>query len=207
MDTTRTYHQVDVETITDMPCHMAMEGPNTRIIRLVLDDDICRFVGISLFNYLHISHLGVGRAGDSAVPVSFSLCKNPKIVSVEMHGMGERDKVANVESDRFVLAKVEDVPLGVIWVRCISLFCQEKHGMAVSRSCQKYQYQRVGTENILVIGSKRNIVSKPHHSARGIGTKCDVDILKSSDLCRRCFWKKGSVSSSESSTQPCEEML
>jgi hypothetical protein len=101
---------------------MTMERPNTRIIRLVLDNDVCRLIGISLFDDLHISHLGIGRASDCAIPVSFSLCKNPKIVSVKVHGMSERDKVPDVESDRFVLTKVEDVPLRVIWVGCISLF-------------------------------------------------------------------------------------
>ena len=107
-----------------MPRDMAMKRPHTRIIRLVLQDNIPRLTRriIHGLQQLHIAALRVHLL-DTAVPLADALGDDPEVVPVEMHGVGDvvAEVVVDDDADGGVCAEVVDVPLGVVGVGGVAL--------------------------------------------------------------------------------------
>ena len=107
-----------------MPRNMAMKRPHARIIRLVFQHNIPRLTRriIHRLQKLHIATLRVHLL-DGAVPLADALSHDPKIVSMEMHGVGDvvAEVVVDDDADGGVCAEVVDVPLGVVRVGGVAL--------------------------------------------------------------------------------------
>lgn len=68
-DLVRMLHKIDIQTPANMPSDMAMKGPDTRVIRIVLYNEVSLCL-----NDLHIATLGVGVVCNFAVPCAYALC-------------------------------------------------------------------------------------------------------------------------------------
>ena len=116
-----TYHCINIQTLAHMPSFMTMEGPNARIIRIVLNDHIgrnnpstiiCRrlqYVGIPSRRIRRINHF-------IDIIAAETLVDDKEVVPVEMHGMGGVavvDIVVHDNADGGGLFEVVEVPFRV----------------------------------------------------------------------------------------------
>ena len=112
--------EIDVETSTDVPGDVAVEGPHAGVVGLVADYDIPRgdlaggldFAGL---DGDHIAAVGVaGIGGDGrAVPFADTGADGPEVVAVKMHRVGDGSGVYDVEENGGVSVKVVDVALSI----------------------------------------------------------------------------------------------
>ena len=61
------FHEVDIQSSTDVPCDMTVEGPHTRVISIVLDNHIS-----GSWQHMHVTTLGVLDMRDRAIPSACS---------------------------------------------------------------------------------------------------------------------------------------
>ena len=102
---------VDVQTTAHVPCDVAMEGPRARVIREVLQDNVCRIVRSPTLNQLGITALGVRLVSDLAVPFSETFSEHVEVVAVQMHRVGCQECVVDHKAHGGVGAKVVDSPV------------------------------------------------------------------------------------------------
>ena len=100
---------------------MAMQRPHPRIIRIVLNDGIPRRVRVRrLPHQMGIPPRRIGRVLHRGPVIdSLALVDDEEVVAVEMHRVGcvgGVDVVVEDDADRWGLAEIVDVPLGVVGV-------------------------------------------------------------------------------------------
>ena len=126
----RLLDRVDVQSAAHVPRNVAMEGPRAGIVRVVLQNDVCRICYGASLDQLGVTALRVLRVGDVAVPYAEALGEHVEIVSVEMHWVGGGDRVIHYETHGGVGSEVEDGPVGV-GVGKIARVREGKDGVAV----------------------------------------------------------------------------
>ena len=109
-------NRVDIQTTTDVPGDMAMEGPGAWVVGVVLQHNVRGgTVGLGALDKLGVAALGVGSVGNGlAVPFAVTFGEDVEIVAVQMHGVGGDEVVVDDEADGGVGAKVINVPFGGI---------------------------------------------------------------------------------------------
>lgn len=97
---------------------MAMERPHPRIIGQEINHHITRLsrTGIPPIDDVCVSSLRVLGTRDDSVPFPHPLGDDPETMAVKVHGMHNRDSVAQDEADRGAITKIVDVPLRVVGV-------------------------------------------------------------------------------------------
>ncbi len=115
-----------------MPVDVAMEGTDPRVIGLVLDDEVARLatVGAAGLEQLDVAPLRVLDVLHGAVPGADAFGEDVEVVSVEVHGVGGGEVVADDDADGGVGAEVVDVPLGVEGVGEVALVGEDEEGGA-----------------------------------------------------------------------------
>ena len=127
----RLLNRINIQARTDMPRDMAMERPDARIIREILQHDITRRARRATLDELHVAPLGIGLVGDCSVPGTDALGQDVEVVAVEMHGVGGWELVFDDDADGAVGAEVIDVPLGVEGVREVALVGEDEDGVTL----------------------------------------------------------------------------
>lgn len=94
---------------------MAMEGPGSGVVSLVLEDHVT-----TSLDKLHITTLGVGGVDNGSVPSAEALIEKEHVVAVEMDGVGGESRVVDHDSDRGVGTEVVHVPLRRVGIRVIA---------------------------------------------------------------------------------------
>lgn len=125
LDGSRLLHEVDVETRANVPGNVAVERPDARIVRVVLNHHVTRAdsavsVTVSRLQDLHVAPLGVLDVGDGSIPCTDAFGEDVEVVAVEMHGVRGGDFILHDETDAVVGAEVVNIPLGVIRIGGIS---------------------------------------------------------------------------------------
>lgn len=101
-----------------MPCNMAMEWPDARIICVDLPNNMT-----SWWQKLYVATLWViGISDRHTVPASGTLMENEHIVPVEMHWVGCRGRIVDDDADGGVRAEVFDIPFGLVGE--VTLVCE-----------------------------------------------------------------------------------
>lgn len=113
-------HGVDVQARGHVPGDVAVERPDARVIRVVLDDEMTRRGRRTGLQDLDIPSGRVCWIDGGSVPSARPFVDDPEVVSVEMHGVRGRKEVANDELHGRVLPEVVDVPLRVVGIRGVS---------------------------------------------------------------------------------------
>lgn len=67
---------------------------------------------------------------DGSIPSASTLSDNPKIVTVEMHRVGEWDDAMKNKANGLATPEVVDVPLGIIRVRRVSKIGKKEQRVA-----------------------------------------------------------------------------
>jgi hypothetical protein len=121
----RPLQNIGIQPRTNMPGNMAMEWPNTWIIRRELHHHMSK-----CSNLLDISSLWVvGICEGCSVPVSRSFVQDLHVMTVEMHGVCSGSGVVYNDADRGVAAEVLDVPL--CGVRKVALVGEKENRVVV----------------------------------------------------------------------------
>ena len=114
----KTDKDIDIKPRAHVPCDMAMEWPNTRIILDELENQktwrITCAIGGRLDD-LRVTSLPVCIVGDS-VPRAHAVGEDVEVVAVEMHRVGDRGAVVEDDADGGGVAEVVDVELWVVGV-------------------------------------------------------------------------------------------
>ena len=156
-----------------MPCDVAMERPRARIIREVLQDNVCWSVRSPALYQLGITALGVRLVGDCAVPFSETFSEHVEIVTVQMHRVGCQECVVDHKAHGGVGAKVVDGPLFGIG-----------------------EVARVGKreDRVVVIGTEGHVVDveKERTSTRcgSVGMSCDGKVLANRRVASGWVWEE-----------------
>lgn len=103
---------VRVQAGAYVPRDVAMEGPHTGVIEVVLEDGIGWGRGVlGLLQELHVTANRVLAVGDGAIPGAEALLKNPEVVAMQVHRMTRlREVVVHDETDRLCVLEVVDIP-------------------------------------------------------------------------------------------------
>jgi hypothetical protein len=121
----RPLKNICIQSSTRMPSNMAMERPNSRIVRIELHYHVTLRP-----NQLNIATLGVVAIGDGdPVPVSGPFVQNLHVVPVKMHWVRGGGGVVDDDADGGVGAEVLSVPFGGVCE--ISFVCEEENGTVV----------------------------------------------------------------------------
>lgn len=119
-----------------MPGDVAVERPDARIVRVVLNDHVARagstvsVVGCRLQD-LHIAPLGIFYVGNGSVPCADAFGEDIEVMAMEMHRVRSGDFVFHNEADAVVGAEVVDIPLGIIGVRGVSQVGEQEDWVVV----------------------------------------------------------------------------
>lgn len=105
---------------------MAVKRPRSRIIRIVLDDEVSERRQV-----LRIPALGVRRVIDVAGPLTGAGGEDVHVVAVQVHGVRGGVVVPDVDADAGVGLEVDDIPFGVVGVRVVLLLGEEEDGIVV----------------------------------------------------------------------------
>lgn len=94
------YQNIHVKTRTDMPSQMAMQRPDSRVIRHKVHDHVSRtLIGITWLQNKGVATCGILEVGD-AIPLACSFGDNPVVVAVEVHGvLASRSEAIVVDDD------------------------------------------------------------------------------------------------------------
>lgn len=130
---------VDVQSGADVPCDMAMERPDSRVICDVLENNIPRCGSGARLHNLHVATLSVLLVSDLAVPGSDALSQDVEVVPVEMHGVRGWELVLDNDADGAVVPEVVDVPLGIKGVGNVALIGQDKDRVTVGDQSQQLE--------------------------------------------------------------------
>jgi hypothetical protein len=85
-----TCHDVDIQSIADVPRNVAVEWPNAGIISTKVENNVALSAWFAIgwvagVNELGVSALGIVGTSDGSIPSASALSDNPEIVTVEMH--------------------------------------------------------------------------------------------------------------------------
>ena len=107
----RLFDRINIQPSTNMPCDMTVQRPSARIVRFVFNDQIAWLGRRSLGHNLDVAPDGVRRVGslDGAVPGLDTVREDPEVVAMEMHGVGDLEKILDVDTHRRVGAEIVDV--------------------------------------------------------------------------------------------------
>ena len=141
-----------------MPGDMAMERPDTRIVRRPLDDHVARIIRSTAMEQVDITTLRIERIGDDTVPGTATFGQDLEIVAVEMHGMDGAEDVADDEADGVGGAEIVDVPVRVVGVGGVALVGEEE-------------------ERVVVVGAEGGAVDGPDRVAGSVRGEVDLDGL------------------------------
>ena len=94
-----------------MPRDVAMEGPRTGVIGVVLQDNVCRVGRAATLDQLRIAALRICLVGDLTIPRSETLGEHVEVVTVQMHGVGRYECVVDYETHGGVGAEVMGRPV------------------------------------------------------------------------------------------------
>ena len=155
-------NRIDIETCAHVPSNVAVKRPDTRVVGVVLNDQVSRDDGTvddaRGLQDLHISSLCVLDMSNSTIPLADTFSENVEVVTVKMHRVRGWDLVLHDDANGVVVAEVVDVPLRVVGVRYVAQVCQEQNG-------------------VIVVTAEGLAVHLPKYIAAGIGTDGDVDGL------------------------------
>jgi hypothetical protein len=116
-DIVRPLQHIQEQTTTNMPCQMAMERPDTRVVLIELQyherrNDASGSI-LRILKHVHIATDSVFRVRNSAIPVPEAFGEDVKVMAVEMHGVTADETIVDeVDADGLVGAEVVDVPDG-----------------------------------------------------------------------------------------------
>ena len=103
-----------------MPRNVAMKRPHPRIISHAIHHNktlfIFRIIRVPYIEKLGISSLWICRASDGAVLCPGVLGGDEEVVSVEVHGVGERVDCVDDETDGVCIAGIIDIPFGILGI-------------------------------------------------------------------------------------------
>lgn len=191
-------HGVDVQARGHVPRDVAVEGPDARVVGVVLDDEMTGSGRGTGLQDLDIPSLRVRGMDGGAVPRAGSFVHDPEVVSVEVHGVGGGEEVANDELNGRVLAEVVDVPLRVVGIRGVAEIGEQQKGVTGDMSASGKAAAAEGSWGCdrrrdmgrsLVVGTERRAVHVPQEISRSIRFEFNVDGLDGSRLGWRCDGK------------------
>lgn len=125
LDIGRPLQNVRIQAGTDMPCDVAVERPDTRVVSVYLPHNVP--VGREKLDVTTLWIVGIGDR--DTIPVSWSLVENEHIVAVKMHRVSCGGRVVDDDSDGGVGSEILDIPLGL--VAEVALVSQQKDRVVV----------------------------------------------------------------------------
>lgn len=102
-----------------MPRDMTMERPNPRIVAIVLHDNI----SIRL-QQLHVPSLRIAAIHNTTIPGADPFVQHVHIMPVHVHGVRYGGGVFDNQTYRGSVARVVDVPFGIVGVGCVGRVCE-----------------------------------------------------------------------------------
>ena len=105
---------------------MAMQWPYARIVRVPFHHEVRRNIRRTSRHKLRVASLRVLRIGDCPIPFTHSLCQDPEVMPMQMHGVNQRRIVPDDETDRGAVPKVVDIPLRIVGVGGVTRIREEQ---------------------------------------------------------------------------------
>lgn len=177
---------VDVQARAHVPGDVAVEGPDARVVRHVLQHDVPRGGRGAGLDDLHVAALGVLLVGDGAVPGADALGQDVEVVPVQVHRVGGGELVLDDEPDGGVVPEVVGVPLGVVGVGDVALVREDEHGVAGGKGGfsgrEGFRLGVVGEgggmgDDLLVVAAERFAVHVEEEDLGAILLARDDDVL------------------------------
>lgn len=160
-----------------MPSNVAVERPDARVIRVILNDHVTRVnstvsVDACRLQELHVAPLGILYVSNGSVPHADALGEDVEIVAMEMHRVRGSDLILHNDANAVVCPEVVDVPLWIVGVRGVPKVGKQK-------------------DRVVVVGSERLSVHPPQDVAGIILSNRDIDCLSSRRVGRSREGKEG----------------